>query len=68
MRDFIGLQLGITTRHDQDGIRVLASDTMNHLPIFMISGIGDGASVDDTEVCRFTLFGARMPTLQQRLT
>ena len=47
MGDLVGFELGVATRHDQDGIGVLPTDAMNHLAVLMVRRIGYGAGVDD---------------------
>ena len=65
LRDLAGFELGVASRHDENRIRVLATDTMNRLSVFMIGSIGHGAGVDDTDVRRFALFGTRMSSRYQ---
>ena len=63
-----GLELGVAAGDDEDGVGVLAPDTVNHLPVFVIGRIGNGACVNNTYICRFALFSSSMTALQQRLT
>ena len=66
MCDFIGLELCVTACYDKHGIRVLTTDTMNQLPIFMIGSVCHRAGVDDADIRLFTPQSAYIPTLQKR--
>ena len=68
MCDFIGFELGVAAGNDQDRIRVLSPDTMNHLPVFMIGSIGHGAGVDDADIRLFSFSSTRMTARYQGLT
>ena len=67
MRDFIGFELGVAAGDDQDGIRVLPTDTMNHLPVFMIGGVGDRAGVNDAYIRLFAFECTGVSTRNKRL-
>ena len=64
MGDFIGLELGITAGNDQDRVRMLTMETMNHLAVLMISGIGNGTGVNDTDIRLLVFFCPLMTTRQ----
>ena len=65
MADLLRFKLGITSRDNKNSIRVLTTNTMNHLSVLMISRIGDRAGVDDAYIGRFTLPSTGMPPLQK---
>jgi hypothetical protein len=68
MCDFIGFELGVASGNDENRVRVLSPDTMNHLPVFMIGSIGHGAGVDDADIRLFAFLSTRMSACYQGLT
>ena len=66
LRDLPGFELCVAPRHDEDGIRVLPADAMNHLPVLMVGSVRHGAGVDDADIRFFALFGTRVTALNER--
>jgi hypothetical protein len=66
MRDFIGFELGVASCHDEDGVRMLAPDTVNHLPVLVVGGISDGTGVDDAYIRLLAFAGTHMAALYQK--
>ena len=62
-----GLELGVAAGDDEDGVGVLAPDTVNHLPVLMVGGVGDGAGVDDAYIRLLAALGALMSTRNECL-
>ena len=50
MANLLGLQLGIATRHDNNGVGVFAVQLIDCLAVFVVSGIGDRAGIDYAQV------------------
>ena len=68
MRDLARLQLRVAARDDEDGIGVLAPDTMNHLAVLMVRRVRHGAGVDDADIRLLAALGARMTTRNECLS
>ena len=47
MRDLGGFQLCVASRHYQDGMGILPTDTVNNLSVFVVGSVRHGAGVDD---------------------
>ena len=65
MRYLVGFELGIAARDNEDGVGVLTSYTMDHLPVLMVGGVCDGAGIDDAYVGGFTGFGTCVTTCDE---
>ena len=46
----------------------MRADAMDHLAVLMVRSVRDGTGVDDAYIRLLALLGARVATLQERLT
>ena len=51
--DFARLQLCVASHHHDEGAGVLACESVDGLAAFRIGHIGDGAGIDDADICPF---------------
>lgn len=68
MRDLAGLELGVAARDNEYGVGVLASDTMNHLPVLMIRRVRDRTGIDDAYIRLFAVLRPLMTTRNKCLS
>ena len=63
----VGAELGVTTRDDDEGTRMLACSLANHRTALLVRQLCDRTGIDDADVCDLT--GAHAPhTLGQEGT